>query len=84
MPALAIDFAQAAKEKYGVQHLDELWPELRELSYGGVPLAEAQRAELLRMDRARAARPDRIDVDFSRWRGEEHELPGGGLLINDA
>jgi UDP-N-acetylmuramoyl-tripeptide--D-alanyl-D-alanine ligase len=23
-------------------------------------------------------------VDFSRWRGEEGELPGGGLLINDA
>ncbi len=25
-----------------------------------------------------------MDVDFSRWRGEEDELPGGGLLINDA
>jgi UDP-N-acetylmuramoyl-tripeptide--D-alanyl-D-alanine ligase len=23
-------------------------------------------------------------IAFSRWRGEEHELPGGGLLINDA
>jgi UDP-N-acetylmuramoyl-tripeptide--D-alanyl-D-alanine ligase len=29
-------------------------------------------------------RPEHIDVDFSRWRGEEGELPGGGLLINDA
>jgi len=29
-------------------------------------------------------RPERIDVDFSRWRGDEEELPGGGLLINDA
>ncbi len=29
-------------------------------------------------------RPPRVDVDFSRWRGEERELPGGGLLINDA
>src|SRR5206468_8122223 len=29
-------------------------------------------------------RPARVDVDFSRWRGEEHPLPGGGLLINDA
>src|SRR6266480_491548 len=29
-------------------------------------------------------RPARVDVDFSRWRGEEDELPGGGLLINDA
>ena len=25
-----------------------------------------------------------MDVDFSRWRGDEDELPGGGLLINDA
>ena len=29
-------------------------------------------------------RPARVDVDFSRWRGEEDELPAGGLLINDA
>jgi UDP-N-acetylmuramoyl-tripeptide--D-alanyl-D-alanine ligase len=29
-------------------------------------------------------RPTSVDVDFSRWRGEECELPGGGLLINDA
>jgi UDP-N-acetylmuramoyl-tripeptide--D-alanyl-D-alanine ligase len=29
-------------------------------------------------------RPTQVDVDFSRWRGEETELPGGGLLINDA
>src|SRR5262249_13593398 len=29
--------------------------------------------------------PDRpVDVTFSRWRSEERELPGGGLLINDA
>ena len=27
---------------------------------------------------------DRVDVEFSRWRGEEVPLPGGGLLINDA
>jgi UDP-N-acetylmuramoyl-tripeptide--D-alanyl-D-alanine ligase len=25
----------------------------------------------------------RVDVAFSRWRGDEVELPGGGLLIND-
>ena len=24
-----------------------------------------------------------VDVTFNRWRGEELELPGGGLLIND-
>jgi len=29
-------------------------------------------------------RPERADVEFSRWRGEELPLPGGGLLINDA
>jgi UDP-N-acetylmuramoyl-tripeptide--D-alanyl-D-alanine ligase len=29
-------------------------------------------------------RPSAIDVDFARWRGDEDELPGGGLLINDA
>jgi UDP-N-acetylmuramoyl-tripeptide--D-alanyl-D-alanine ligase len=28
--------------------------------------------------------PASVDVDFSRWRGDEDELPGGGLLINDA
>jgi UDP-N-acetylmuramoyl-tripeptide--D-alanyl-D-alanine ligase len=28
--------------------------------------------------------PTSVDVDFSRWRGEEIELPGGGLLVNDA
>jgi UDP-N-acetylmuramoyl-tripeptide--D-alanyl-D-alanine ligase len=25
-----------------------------------------------------------VDVEFSRWRSQEVELPGGGLLINDA
>jgi UDP-N-acetylmuramoyl-tripeptide--D-alanyl-D-alanine ligase len=25
-----------------------------------------------------------VEVRFSRWRSEEHELPGGGILINDA
>ena len=29
-------------------------------------------------------RPDRVDVEFSPWRGEELALPGAGLLINDA
>ena len=29
-------------------------------------------------------RPKSVEVDFARWRGEEQELPGGGLLINDA
>jgi len=29
-------------------------------------------------------RPESVEVEFARWRGEEQELPGGGLLINDA
>jgi UDP-N-acetylmuramoyl-tripeptide--D-alanyl-D-alanine ligase len=28
--------------------------------------------------------PESVDVDFARWRGDEEELPGGGLLINDS
>ncbi len=27
---------------------------------------------------------DTVDVAFSRWRGDEVPLPGGGLLVNDA
>jgi UDP-N-acetylmuramoyl-tripeptide--D-alanyl-D-alanine ligase len=41
-------------------------------------------AALAALDVLGLPRPDRIDVDFSRWRGEEVPLPGGGLLINDA
>jgi UDP-N-acetylmuramoyl-tripeptide--D-alanyl-D-alanine ligase len=39
---------------------------------------------LAALDALGLPRPTRVDVDFSRWRGEEDELPGGGLLINDA
>jgi UDP-N-acetylmuramoyl-tripeptide--D-alanyl-D-alanine ligase len=39
---------------------------------------------LAALDALGLPRPERVDVDFSRWRGEERELPGGGLLINDA
>jgi UDP-N-acetylmuramoyl-tripeptide--D-alanyl-D-alanine ligase len=28
--------------------------------------------------------PERLDVEFADWRNQELELPGGGLLINDA
>jgi UDP-N-acetylmuramoyl-tripeptide--D-alanyl-D-alanine ligase len=41
-------------------------------------------AALAALDALGLPRPERVDVDFSRWRGEEVELPGGGLLINDA
>jgi UDP-N-acetylmuramoyl-tripeptide--D-alanyl-D-alanine ligase len=35
------------------------------------------------LDALRLPRPAHLDVPFSRWRGEELPLPGGGLLIND-
>jgi UDP-N-acetylmuramoyl-tripeptide--D-alanyl-D-alanine ligase len=41
----------------------------------------AYRAAGLPLDRAGEGAPA---IAFSRWRGEERELPGGGLLINDA
>jgi UDP-N-acetylmuramoyl-tripeptide--D-alanyl-D-alanine ligase len=39
---------------------------------------------LAALDALGLPRPASVDVDFSRWRGEEVELSGGGLLINDA
>ena len=41
-------------------------------------------AALAALDALGLPRPASVDVDFSRWRGEELELPGGGLLVNDA
>jgi UDP-N-acetylmuramoyl-tripeptide--D-alanyl-D-alanine ligase len=41
-------------------------------------------AALAALDALGLPRPERVDVEFSRWRGEELLLPGGGLLINDA
>jgi UDP-N-acetylmuramoyl-tripeptide--D-alanyl-D-alanine ligase len=41
-------------------------------------------AALAALDALGLPRPERVDVEFSRWRGEEVPLPGGGLLINDA
>ena len=41
-------------------------------------------AALAALDALGLPRPATVDVDFSRWRGDEDELPGGGLLINDA
>ena len=58
---------------------------------GGVSLNLASRhqaanaaAALAALDALGLPRPERVDVEFSRWRGEEVPLPGGGLLINDA
>ena len=39
---------------------------------------------LAALDALGLPRPARVDVPFSRWRGDEVPLPGGGLLINDA
>jgi UDP-N-acetylmuramoyl-tripeptide--D-alanyl-D-alanine ligase len=39
---------------------------------------------LAALDALGLPRPERVEVEFSRWRGEELALPGGGLLINDA
>ena len=41
-------------------------------------------AALAALDALALPRPQRADVDFSRWRDEELPLAGGGLLINDA
>jgi UDP-N-acetylmuramoyl-tripeptide--D-alanyl-D-alanine ligase len=38
---------------------------------------------LAALDALGLPRPARVDVPFSRWRGDEAPLPGGGLLIND-
>ena len=39
---------------------------------------------LATLDALGLARPDAVEVDFSRWRGDEAPLPEDGLLINDA
>lgn len=41
-------------------------------------------AALAALDALGLPRPPRVDVEFSRWRGEDLALAGGGLLINDA
>jgi UDP-N-acetylmuramoyl-tripeptide--D-alanyl-D-alanine ligase len=41
-------------------------------------------AALAVLDALGLPRPQRVDVEFSRWRGEELPLASGGLLINDA
>ena len=46
--------------------------------------AQNAAAALAALDALGLPPPSAVDVDFSRWRGDEEELPGGGLLINDA
>ena len=56
------------------------------ISFNFTARHQAQNAvsALAALDALGLPRPARVDVDFSRWRGDEDELPGGGLLINDA
>jgi UDP-N-acetylmuramoyl-tripeptide--D-alanyl-D-alanine ligase len=60
--------------------------EIGGVSFNFAARHQAQNAAtaLAALDALGLPRPARVDVDFSRWRGEEDELPGGGLLINDA
>ena len=46
--------------------------------------AQNAAAALAALDALGLPRPAAVDVGFSRWRGDEGGLPGGGLLINDA
>jgi UDP-N-acetylmuramoyl-tripeptide--D-alanyl-D-alanine ligase len=41
-------------------------------------------AALAALDALALPRPASVDVEFERWRGDEEDLPGGGLLINDS
>jgi UDP-N-acetylmuramoyl-tripeptide--D-alanyl-D-alanine ligase len=60
--------------------------ELAGVSFNFAAAHQAQNAAaaLAALDALGLPRPAAVDVDFSRWRGDEDELPGGGLLINDA
>jgi UDP-N-acetylmuramoyl-tripeptide--D-alanyl-D-alanine ligase len=60
--------------------------EIGGVSFNFTARHQAQNAAtaLAALDALGVPRPAHVDVDFSRWRGEEDELPGGGLLINDA
>jgi UDP-N-acetylmuramoyl-tripeptide--D-alanyl-D-alanine ligase len=56
-----------------------------EFSFGARHQAENAAGALAVLDALGYGRPDGVvDVHFSRWRSQETELPGGGLLINDA
>ena len=56
-----------------------------EFSFSARHQAENAAAALAVLDALGLARPSGVvEVEFSRWRSQETELPGGGLLINDA
>jgi UDP-N-acetylmuramoyl-tripeptide--D-alanyl-D-alanine ligase len=56
-----------------------------EFSFAARHQAENAAGALAVLDALGYPRPEGVvDVQFSRWRSQESELPGGGLLINDA
>jgi len=56
-----------------------------EFSFSARHQAANAAAALATLDALGYPRPDApVEVEFSRWRSQEQELPGGGLLINDA
>jgi UDP-N-acetylmuramoyl-tripeptide--D-alanyl-D-alanine ligase len=56
-----------------------------EFSFGARHQAANAAAAIVTLDALGYARPaGPVDVQFSRWRSQEQELTGGGLLINDA
>ena len=56
-----------------------------EFSFAARHQAANAAAALATLDVLGYPRPDGVvEVEFSRWRSQEVELPGGGLLINDA
>ncbi len=84
---------QVEREDVEVVHLDE--PEARVgggrsvvggVSFNFTALHQAANAAaaLAALDALGVPRPQGVNVEFSRWRGEELPLAGGGLLINDA
>ena len=82
-----------AREDIAVVRVDDPHREFVDggMAIGGVTFNftarhQAQNAAiaLAALDALELPRPESVNVDFSRWRGEEQELPGGGLLINDS
>jgi UDP-N-acetylmuramoyl-tripeptide--D-alanyl-D-alanine ligase len=63
-----------------------LWHDGREIVFSFAARHQARNAvaALAVCDALGVTPPDAVEVVFSRWRSQETELPGGGLLINDA
>jgi len=46
VPALAMDFADRARARYGVRNLNQIWPNLNQYHYGGVHLSDEQKQQI--------------------------------------